>query len=91
MCDPSTEVRITLAPRAAIGGSVVGEGRLTTRLRVSVGRGEEEVKIKKTWEKIDIFFKKLRKNSTDKGNSKSTQKIQVAKYTIPAFKEENKR
>ena len=48
MWDPSTEARITLAPRAAIGGSVVGEGRLTTRLRVSVGRGEGEVKIKKT-------------------------------------------
>ena len=45
MWGPRTEVRITLSPRAAVGGSVVGEGRLTTRLRVSVGRGA--VKIKK--------------------------------------------
>ena len=51
---------ITLAPRAAIGGSVVGEGRLTTRLRVSIGRGVMGIKTKYD-KKLDVFAKELRK------------------------------
>ena len=49
---------ITLSPRAAIGGSVVGEGRLTTRLRVSIGRGATGIKFDK---KLDILANDLKK------------------------------